>query len=66
MTNGGAAISITASLGVATVMAGDESLEELLRRADAALYQAKESGRNRVISSVVDHEAGAQQKSAVG
>ncbi|MDA0653001.1 MAG: PleD family two-component system response regulator, partial [Proteobacteria bacterium] len=38
MSNGGEAISITASLGAATTMAGDESLEELVRRADAALY----------------------------
>jgi two-component system cell cycle response regulator len=66
MTNGAEAISVTASLGAATMMAGDESLEDLLRRADAALYQAKGSGRNRVISSVVDHEALSQQQSAVG
>jgi len=64
--NGAGAISTTASLGVATMMAGDESLDELVRRADAALYQAKESGRNRVISSVADHGTGAQQQSAVG
>ncbi len=59
-------ISITASLGVATVLAGDESLDPLVRRADAALYQAKESGRNRVISSVTDQAAEASQQSAVG
>ena len=32
---------IAASLGVAIVMAGDETLEELLRCGDAALYQGK-------------------------
>ena len=57
---------ISASLGVATVMAGDETLEELLRRADVALYQAKETGRNKVMSSVVDHGTAPQQQSAVG
>jgi two-component system cell cycle response regulator len=64
--NGAAPISITASLGVATMMAGEELLEQLLHRADAALYQAKESGRNRVISSVVDDKMEAHQQSAVG
>jgi two-component system cell cycle response regulator len=64
--NSAEAISISASLGVATMMAGDESLEQLVRRADAALYQAKETGRNKVISSVVDDGSEAQQHSAVG
>ena len=38
---------VTASFGVAE-MAPDESGSGLLRRADAALYEAKHSGRNRV------------------
>ena len=66
VTNGGDAIAITASLGAATMMAGEGSLEELLRRTDAALYQAKESGRNRVISSVADPGGNVQQQTAVG
>ncbi len=37
----------TASIGVAEFSAGD-SIEKLLSHADAALYQAKEAGRNRV------------------
>lgn len=37
----------TASFGVAEV-AGDETLEQAVTRADAALYRAKENGRNRV------------------
>ncbi len=44
-----ASISLTISFGVASL--GDENLplDELLLRADKALYQAKEAGRNRVI-----------------
>lgn len=38
---------ISASLGVAALQTGDNS-ESLLQRVDAALYEAKDSGRNRV------------------
>ena len=40
--------SITASFGVTEIQAGDTP-ETMLRRADRALLQAKETGRNRVI-----------------
>ncbi len=40
-------ISVTASFGVAELQSG-ESMEALLERADAAMYQAKHSGRARV------------------
>ena len=39
--------SITASFGVATLGA-EESIDTFVGRADAALYQAKEAGRNNV------------------
>lgn len=37
------------SVGIATLGVGDTSLDGLLRRADEALYEAKQSGRNRVV-----------------
>ncbi len=40
--------SMTISLGLATLCAADNDVESLLARADAALYQAKRSGRNQV------------------
>lgn len=45
---GGAFISMTISMGVATAGEGDRSFHDLLRRADEALYAAKAGGRNRV------------------
>jgi diguanylate cyclase (GGDEF)-like protein len=41
-------LKITASFGITTLRQG-ESLDELLKRADEALYKAKNSGRNRVV-----------------
>ncbi len=46
---GGAGLSCTISSGVARTGDGTASLDDLLRRADAALYEAKQSGRNRTI-----------------
>jgi diguanylate cyclase (GGDEF)-like protein len=42
------AITCTVSLGVATTGADDTSGEDLYKRADARLYEAKQGGRNRV------------------
>jgi diguanylate cyclase (GGDEF)-like protein len=44
----------TVSIGVAAVQAGDTTFELLLARADAALYQAKSSGRDRVVVAPAD------------
>ncbi|MDT8990256.1 GGDEF domain-containing protein [Curvibacter sp. APW13] len=45
------AIAITASLGVAEVSFSDKTAQTVVSRADAALYQAKAHGRNRVESA---------------
>jgi diguanylate cyclase (GGDEF)-like protein len=42
-------ISITLSLGIATLAGEQDTLELILQRADQALYSAKQSGRNRVV-----------------
>lgn len=41
------AIRLTLSAGIAAIDAADESLQQLIRRADLALYAAKAAGRNR-------------------
>jgi two-component system cell cycle response regulator len=43
-------IPVTVSVGVATTLTENDSPIELLRRADEALYAAKNNGRNRVLS----------------
>lgn len=44
------ALKITASLGVTSVLAEEKSLKPALKRADIGLYEAKENGRNRIIT----------------
>ena len=48
-------ISVTASLGVAACSVGEHlDVDSLIRKADTALYSAKQSGRNRVCTDVGD------------
>lgn len=47
----GGPLPVTISVGVAAFEGGNDTAEELLKRADAALYCAKNSGRNRVAAA---------------
>ena len=46
----GATVRFTVSVGVSSLGAADPHIDDLLRRADTALYEAKRQGRNRVIA----------------
>ncbi|AWI80351.1 GGDEF domain-containing protein [Parazoarcus communis] len=50
-------VVITFSAGV-TPRAHDETIDVVLARADAAMYEAKQSGKNRVVRSGLPQEAG--------
>ena len=47
---GAAALDVTVSIGVASISPAADTLEALHKRADGALYEAKKSGRNRVVA----------------
>lgn len=49
--NDGLPITITVSIGVASLASSDDNLDVLMNMADKALYQAKNSGRNRVCTA---------------
>jgi two-component system, cell cycle response regulator len=44
-------LPITVSLGVALIESPSDSIDDIIKRADDALYRAKREGRNRVISN---------------
>ncbi|NKB53563.1 MAG: PleD family two-component system response regulator [Rhizobiaceae bacterium] len=48
--NGSIQIAITVSAGVATCFGDQDSIEQMLKRSDDALYEAKRNGRNQVIA----------------
>lgn len=52
---GTAAIAITLSIGISRFCQDDRTTDEILARADSALYLAKENGRNRVASLLSDN-----------
>lgn len=52
------ALNATVSIGLATTYQADATLDQLLLRADAALYRAKDGGRNRHVSA--DEEPGSE------
>ena len=41
--------SVTVSIGISECLGAEDSLENLLARGDEASYQAKNTGRNRVV-----------------
>jgi diguanylate cyclase (GGDEF)-like protein len=43
-------LTVTLSLGVVCVQESDQSMDDILRRADNNLYEAKKNGRNQVVS----------------
>jgi two-component system cell cycle response regulator len=47
---GGEPLGITVSVGVAATRGGDDTPTSLLKRADEGVYEAKNSGRNRVVA----------------
>jgi diguanylate cyclase (GGDEF)-like protein len=60
--SGGQSIPVTISLGVSTLKVPEHALpESLIHAADACLYRAKQSGRNRVCSSAVGETAAAHE-----
>lgn len=54
VTQGMAHLSITISAGAAMAGLRDRDIEDVIARADAALYQAKSAGRNRVVMAQPD------------
>ena len=42
-------INFTASFGVCQMQTTDNSVDELIARADEAMYEAKSTGRNKVV-----------------
>ena len=47
--SGGLKLRVSASIGVAVCGQGEGSCEDLLRRADEAMYRAKRAGKNRFV-----------------
>ena len=56
-------IKVTISVGVASYPENGEDAETVIRNADAALYEAKELGRNRVVLATTDKKKRKKKKS---
>jgi predicted signal transduction protein with EAL and GGDEF domain len=51
-----AEVRVTVSIGVAWMESSSELPDDLIRRADAALYEAKAAGRNRVMCNAGNYD----------
>jgi diguanylate cyclase (GGDEF)-like protein len=56
--DGAVPLRVTASVGAASMPASASSVQELIAAADAALYEAKRAGKNRVVTSSAGTRAG--------
>ena len=56
-----ASFKVTASIGVSEFHFGEDRVEDLVARADAALYKAKARGRNQVFSVIDEAELGFEE-----
>jgi diguanylate cyclase (GGDEF)-like protein len=54
---GGKAFPVTVSVGAAVSGANTRDPDELIGRADRALYRAKANGRDRVVAARMDEQA---------
>ncbi len=59
---GGGEVQTSCSVGVAFPSPADESIEDVLRHADAAMYQAKSRGRDRFVVFNQEHREALAQK----
>jgi two-component system, NtrC family, C4-dicarboxylate transport sensor histidine kinase DctB len=57
-------LHVTVSIGLSEFAASEVSLEKAFARADIALYEAKRSGRNRVVAYAAELESGANVASS--
>jgi diguanylate cyclase (GGDEF)-like protein len=56
--DGGSPLRVTASVGAASMPASAKTAQDLIAAADAALYEAKRSGKNRVVTAPARSQAG--------
>jgi diguanylate cyclase (GGDEF)-like protein len=61
----GQSLSVTASTGIALARSRATTADELMRRADIALYEAKTQGRNRAVKFVEDMAQRVEERRAI-
>lgn len=58
-------VRVTVSIGLVSFLGGGEPIESRLKTADAALYKAKDAGRNRVVAVVESSAAGDEPRERI-